>query len=429
MFKFCFQILLLISLAISSFSTNANQPLDRVVATVNGDVITLSRLNEYSEMLVKDIPSDRLPPKDILKKQALNKLILDIVQGQIAKSRGIDVDSYTIDQYVNEMAQERGLTIKSFKDDLAKNNISYKNYRQYIKTEIINSRLQRQELLERINVSDTDVDSFLNSPAGQDQSGIEYKLSHILLSVPDNPTPEIVAEIKSKAQKIAKDLKNGGDFTTVAMKESQGQRALHGGDLGYRKLAQIPTIFVAEVSGMNINDVSAPIRSASGFHIIKLVAKRTGKQEHELEYFTRQILIKPSNYMSDNDVKAELLAIRQQIKNGEDFSKLASQKSEELSTSAKGGSMGWITQKAVLPEFYEEIAGLKVGELSEPFKTKMGWHLVEVVKTRSSGNSVEASRNKAYEELRNKKYSEAIMMWFKQIKNKATVDILVPEYA
>lgn len=407
----------------------ANQPLDRIVATINGDVVTLSRLNEYCDMLIKDIPEDRRPPISLIKKQALNKLILDTIQGQIASSRGINVGSYTIDQQLKDTAQSQNLSLKEFKTKMAENGIDYQEYRKYIKTEITNKILQEQELNTRVNVSEADIDSFLNSPIGQDKSGVEYRLQHILISVPDNPSPDAVKSTLTKAKQIVAELRAGKDFSKVAIENSDGQRALHGGDLGYRKLAQIPTLFVAEIPGMELNDISEPIRSSNGFHIIKLAGKKTGNDNQAQEYKVRQILIKPSNYMSDNDVEDELNKIRQEIENGASFAKVASQKSEELSTSAKGGDMGWVTNKVVLPEFYEKISGLKQGVLSRPFKTQMGWHLVEVTGTRTAATSKEAARNKAREILSNKKYAESIMMWFKQIRNKANVEILMQEYA
>jgi peptidyl-prolyl cis-trans isomerase SurA len=202
-------------------------------------------------------------------------------------------------------------------------------------------------------------------------------------------------------------------------------RALDGGDLGWRQLNEIPTIFVKHVPNMQINEIIGPIQSASGFHIIKLYNKRSGKKADYSELRVRQILIKPSNSTSEQEAKTILSTLRKQITQGQDFAKLAEKRSEELQTAVKGGDLGWITEASVIPEFWDNIIKLPIGEVSEPFKTELGWHLVQVTERRNADHSKDALRNRATEILRERKFNEMLEIWLKKIRDEAKVDVLL----
>ena len=405
----------------------AAQPLDRVVAIVDNDVITETELEQYKKLLLSriDLKNTSLPAENILKKQILNQMILDKLQLQLANNTGIEVDTQNITATIKEMAAEEGVTQQEFQTRLQNKGISLSNFRTHLQQELVINQLRQREIGREIVISSADIDGFLNSPMGQDQSGTEYHLRHILLSTTDTPTPQTITAAKQQAENILVELKSGTDFAKMAMTKSSGQQALNGGDLGWRRISEIPTLFVKHVPTMQLNEILGPIQSANGFHIIKLVEKRIGAAKTHLETHVRQILIKPSVNTSDEEAEKSLTAIRAQILKGKDFASLAERKSEELSTATNGGDLGWLTEKAVLPEFYNKMQTLKNGEISQPFKTELGWHLIQVLDRRSHSTSLEAARNRAKDILRERKYQEMLEAWLKRLRDNAKVEILL----
>ena len=427
MFNFYYykQITLIVVLSIFlPFQVIASNSLDQVVAIVNNEVITKLELNKYTEILTSNIDTEnmQLPSKDILNKQILTKMILDKIQLQLANATGITTDDQEINASIQEIAEDEKLTLTEFKRNLEKKGIDFSDFRKYIKNELTFATLRQRELAHDLTVSSADIDSFLNSPIGQDQSGAEYRLGHILLSIPDAATPQTITSIQKQAKQIITELKNDGDFAKIAMAKSAGQQALKGGDLGWRRISAIPTIFVEYVPSMKLNEIFGPIRSSSGFHIIKLNGKRIGDKKAYTEIHVRHILLK-TGHISDQKIKDKLDHIRSQIIKGADFAKTAKQKSEETSTAEKGGDLGWINKKSVLPEFYSKIINLPLGEISEPFKTQLGWHLVQVLEKRSHETSSIAARNKAAAILKERKFQEKLEAWLKKIRNDAHVEI------
>lgn len=412
-------------------SVFAGVPLDRVVAIVNNQVISYSELKKQVTLLVSRVDTDKtpLPPKKILEQQVLSKMINDTLQLQLAKKTGIEVDSTTVNQALKDIAQQDGMTLDEYRMYIEQSGISFHDYREIIRTEVLLSRLQQREILQDISISETDIDSYLNSPVGQDQSGVEYRLGHILLLTPESPTPDALQASQTEANTLVNTLNNGADFRQVAMEKSAGHQALQGGDLGLRSIGEVPTLFVKHVPSMRIGEVVGPIRSANGFHIIKLIEKRIGKEPLHVETRVRQIFIKPSINTSDEEAASALKQIRADILNGADFSKMAEKKSEELSTATKGGELGWVTEKSVLPKFYHKMNKLKEGELSLPFKTEIGWHLIQVLERRTQNDSQEAARNRAKEVLQERKFSEMLGSWLKRIKDGAQIENLLDENA
>lgn len=408
----------------------AEQPLDRIVAIVNDDVITKLDLLSHTKLLLSRIDPKQanLPPQHILERQILNQMILDTVQLQLASSMGIEVDSATVDETLKDIAENEQLTLDQLRHKLAKAGIPFSDMREHVRHEIIIARLRQREVGQEIVVSSADIDSFLNSPVGQDHTGTEYHLSHILLSAPSSPTPEALDQLQLKANSIVNELKAGANFAEMAMAKSTGQHALEGGDLGWKRISELPTLFVKHVPSMQLDEVVGPIRSANGLHIIKLTGKRNGNKETHVETHVRHILIKPGVNLSDTEAKNSLEQIRKQIINGANFAKLAEQKSEELSTAIKGGDLGWISTAAVTPEFYAQMQKLTPGNvnaaLSQPFKTELGWHLIEVLGRRSQDDSIEAARNKATEILRQQKFQDMLEAWLKRIRGEARIEIL-----
>ena len=420
--------LLLITLIFLSFSTYANiQRLDKVVAVLNKDVITDTELDNKVKFMMAQYADqlDVLPPREVLRKQVLDRMIIDLLQVQYAESTGIEIDSVSVDQAVKQLANQQGMDLVAFRQSIEAQGIDYSTFVDQMKTELTISQLQQREILQDVTVSKADIESYINSPVGQDQTGVEYRLGHILVMMPDRPTPEEIEKTKQQAEQMVKELKKGANFQQMAMAKSAGQHALKGGDLDWRKIGQLPTLFVKHAPSMNIGDVAGPIRSASGFHIIKLLNKRLGEEELHVETHVRQILIKPSKHTSDDEAKATLLQLRLKVMQGMDFAKLAEQKSEELSTAAKGGDLGWVTENSVLPKFYRKINKLAINDVSQPFKTELGWHLVQVLERRTQNTSMDAARNQAVQVLRERRFNDKLSAWLKRIRDDAKVEIIM----
>lgn len=404
----------------------AKQVLDKIVAVVNNDVISQYELENYIKIMASDMTSESgsLPPKDVIREQVLNRMILDKIQLQLAEQSGIEVDSITVSQEIQNMARYNGESVEQFKSKIEARGISFDEYRNLIRKEIIIKRLQSREVAQDLAISKTDIESFLSSPAGQDNSGTEYRLSHILLLAPESPTPAALKEVQNKAEAIAASLKAGADFQKTAMSKSAGRQALNGGDLGWRSSGEMPTMFVNYVPSMKVGDIAGPIRSAGGFHIIKLQDKRTKNQTTAIETRVRQILIVPNKNVSSADAKAILSNIRKQLVKGGDFAKIATKKSQDPRSAAKGGDLGWVSEQDMLPEFNKAITKLRNNEISEPFQTEEGWSLVQVLDRRNKHTSDEAAWNRALEILTIRKGNEAVEVWAKRIRDEARVTIL-----
>lgn len=406
----------------------ARQVLDKVIAVVNGDIISENELSSYMKLVTSEFKSSNttLPPKDVLKRQVLNRMIYDKIQEQLAAQSGIEVDSLTISQAIQNIARQQGQSVEQLKKGIESRGINFNEYRDLIRSELTIQRLQSKEVSQDISVSKNDIESYLRSPAGQDQSGTEYKISHILILTPESPTPEALKKVQAQAESVTAKLKAGADFSKMAMSTSAGRQALNGGDLGWRSIGELPTLFVNYVPSMKTGEIVGPIRSAGGFHIIKLQAKRVGAEEVRTETHVRQILLTADSDTASEKAKHNLEKIRAQITKDSDFAKLAAEKSQDSNSAAKGGDLGWITESSVSSKFYNVVSKLRNNEISEPFMTDEGWAIVQVLDRRTQRSSSEAAWNRAAEMLTMRKTNEALELWMKRIRDEAHVEILLP---
>lgn len=405
----------------------AKEVLDKIIATVNNDVISQYELDNYIKLVAANIKLESdgiLPPKEVLREQVLNSMILNKIQIQLAEQYGIEADSITVSQAIQHMAQQKGETVEELKSKIESRGIPFDEYRTFIHNEIVIERLQSREVAQDLAISKSDIESFLSSPAGQDNSGTEYRLSHILLLTPESPTPAILKQVQAKSEAIVASLKSGADFRKMAMSKSAGRQALNGGDLGWRSSGEMPTMFVNYVPTMKVGDIAGPIRSAGGFHIIKLQDKRTNSEDR-IETHVRHILIVPNKNASSDEARAMIASIRKQLIKGADFAKIAAKRSHDQRSASKGGDLGWVNEQSVLPEFHKAIVKLRNNEISEPFKTEDGWNLVQVLDRRTRNTSGEAAWNRAVEILTIRKSNEAIEAWSKRIRDEARVNILL----
>jgi len=435
--RFVLPSLVSLTLGLASFSVLAKpgtspkkfQSLDRMVAIVNNDTITTSELDYQTQLLLLRLRQNEteLPPIAELKKQILERLIMEKLQLQIAAEAGIEIDDSTLNQTLHEIASRDGIPLEQMRGFLEEQGIPYNYFKDTVKKELTLSKLQQREVGQNITVSKVDIDNFLDSPQGQDKTGTEYRLGHILLSLSETPSPEEIQATKKQAEEMVKQLRAGANFSQMAMAKSAGQQALNGGDLGFRKGTEVPTLFAKQASLMQVNEVFGPIKNTSGFHIIKLLEKRGGSGAGDSKAYVsthvRQILVKTNDKTSDRDAQLLLSNVRDQIAKGASFAKMAKKYSEETSSSGKGGDLGWVTQQSVVKPFYQEMSNLKPGQISQPFKTEMGWHLIQVEARKTQHNSSEAMRNKAMDILYQRKFDDQLASWLKQVREHAQVEI------
>lgn len=433
-----FASIVVLCLGFSSFALSAAPLkklalLDRVVATVNKDSITESELERQTQLLLVRLQQTdaQLPPIAVLRKQLLEKMIMEKLQLQLASEEGIEIDETTLSNALGEIAKRDSLSLTQLQQFIEDQGIPFDQFRETIKTEMTLSKVQQKQIGQQISISAADVENFLNSPAGQDQTGAEYRIGHILIPLPETPASNIVSEKKQLTEKLVKELKSGSDFSRLAISHSAGQQALNGGDLGWRKSPEIPSLFSKIVPTLQVNDTYGPIRDSSGFHIVKLLDKRLlgseGASKTQLESQVRQILVKTNAKRSDEEAKTLLTQLRTQIENGTPFTTLAQKYSDENNSAAKGGDIGWVSDNRVVPEFKQHLGTLKTGELSQPFKTAMGWHLIQVIKQRSRQASSDAMRSKAMDILYQRKFEELLVSSLRRIREEAQVDIYLNE--
>jgi peptidyl-prolyl cis-trans isomerase SurA len=419
---------LLLILCVACQPLFAAQSLDRIVAVVNGDAISQTELDNYTKMVVSDMQGqgmEALPPRDELQQQVLNRMILNKIQLQLAQQYGIEVDSLSVSQAIQSLAQQQDISVETLRRTIEAKGINYSDYREHVKTEMIIQTLQNKEVSQDVSITKADIENYLNSPAGQDNSGNEYKMSHILIALPESPSPEVLKKSQAKAEALVAKLKAGGDFKAAAIATSSGRQALNGGDLGWRPAGELPALFVSYAPTMEKGEVVGPIRSSSGFHIIKMQDKRVANDTQRCETHVRQILIKTDVHTSAAEAQRTLRLLKQQVAKGADFAKLAIQKSQENRTAEKGGDMGWVNEETVVPKFYQAMAKLRNLEISEPFETEDGWHLIQVLDRRTQRTSDEAAWNKAREVVGMRKANEALESWTKRIYDDARVEILL----
>ncbi len=400
--------------------------LDRIVAVVEDGVILESELEAKVSAIEQTLRSSQtpLPPGDILQRQVLERLIVDRIQLQLAEKAGIRVDDETLRQAVQQIARRNNMDMEEFRNSLRQEGMDYATFVDQIRTEIATGRLRNGQVNSQIKLSDREVEHFL---ATQGKSSLardsQYHLGHILIATRQAASPRDVQQARDKAEKLVSEIKAGLDFKQASIRSSDSPQALNGGDLGWRKLSEIPSLFTEVVPGLREGEVAGPIRSPSGFHIIKLLGNRGGQFDSITKTRVRHILIKPTEVLSDEEAKRKLLAIRQRIENGDDFAQLARGHSDDKGSAIKGGELGWIQAGALVPPFEEAMNQLALHQISEPVQTQFGWHLIQVLERQESSDTVELLHNQARDELFKRKVEEETELWLRRIRDEAYVDI------
>ena len=406
-------------------ATAAVSDIDRIVAVVNDDVIVRSELDYEIDSLVDRIleRDSQAPSREAIERQVLDRLILKKLQLIAATQAGITVTEDVLAQAVGNIAKSNNMRISDLRRTLEQQGVSLNAFRRSIREQIMIQQLQDQEILKRIRVTEQEVDAYLSRQNSSDAARSEYHLLHILVASPEEASPEQLETAREKAEAIVARVRGGADFQVTALTESDGRQALEGGDLGWRPADQIPTLFIQTVTGMERGAVSDPVKSPSGYHIIKLVDFKGGEKVIITQTKARHILISTNEVTSEEVAKTRLSQLKSRIESGEDFEVLARSNSEDKSSAIKGGNLGWITPGDLLPEFEEEMNLLAPNEISAPFQTDFGWHIVQVLERRNYDSTEELQRQKARLAIRKRKLAEEGELYLRRLKDEAFIEI------
>ena len=421
--------LMLCLVALQSIAaTNANDEtaLDRIVATINDDVLTESELDELiinarSNMRGRKI---KLPPAELLRQQVLKQAILENLQLQLAARIGIRISEADIDGAIDRVKKTNKLSQKSLLKKLKRDGLTLEKYREQIRKELTMQKLLDREVRRRVHISEAEITDFL---AQRQQAGNDaYHLSHILLPLPETATPEVINKLRKQAQNLVTQLRKGASFKTLAAAHSQGREALDGGVLGWRPSGQLPDLFVNALSKMDKGAVSEPLRSANGFHILKLNDKRSSRKSKTVtQTRARHILVRTNVVMPEAEARNKVVLLRQRLEAGGDFAHVAQTHSDDPGSAAKGGELGWMNPGQTVPGFEKAMKSLKPGQLSQPVKSSYGFHLIQVLERRKQDIGDQLDRSKARKQLQMRKSEERYQQWLRQLQDEAYIQILI----
>jgi peptidyl-prolyl cis-trans isomerase SurA len=406
-------------------ASSSGELLDRVAATVNDGVVLSSELDEQMLIVVDRLRAQKLdlPPQNVLRQQILDRLVLQELQMQRANRAGIKVSDETLNNALNDVAESNHIKLADLPNALASQGIDYASYRDNIRKELALQILRQRDVIARINVSPREIDQFLERQKKMPSEANEYNVSHILIAVPQAATPEQADEAAKKADEVYQKATSGEDFGRLAVANSNSQTALEGGSLGWRKGTELPTFLGEAIATMKAGDVTKPMRTPSGFHIIKLNDTRGNSQVIQNQVHARHILIKPNELQDDATVQQKLATIRDRIVNkGENFAAVASVVSEDPGSASEGGDLGWAGPGSYVPEFEKQLAQLQPDEISQPFRTQFGWHIIQLLGRRQFDVTDDQRRQRAFTALRESKADEETELWLRRLRDEAYVE-------
>lgn len=402
--------------------------LDSIAVVVDEDVIMLSEIEERTRTIKSQIAASqsKAPPDDVLKEQIIERLIIESLQLQMADRAGIRVSDDELNQAMVGIAQQNSMNLQQFRAALAQDGVSWAQMREQIRREFAISRVQQGIMRRRIQVSEQEIQNFLASDIGQELTSDEYQLGHILLALPSNPSPDDIRKLSGKAELLVDALHKGDDFRAMAIEHSDGQNALNGGDMGWRKPAQLPSIFSDLVESMAVGEVHGPIKSGRGFHLIKLMDKRGAEIQGQIaQTEVRHILLQPNEIRSEREAFELANSLRTEIAEGRDFAEVAKLYSDDPGSALSGGDLGWSRAGVFVPEFERTMAESEIDELSEVFRTEHGYHFLQVTGRRVEDFSDRFRMGQAENYIRNQKFDEELDSWIREIRDEAFVEIKI----
>ncbi len=396
-------------------------PIDSIVAVVEEDVILRSELDQavHNIRLRLADRTDQLPPPNVLEKQVLERLVMMRLQLQRAEDMGLRVGDIELDQTVSRIAQQQGVTPDQMRAQLARDGMNYQDFRQQLRDELIVSRLQQNFVQSRVTVSESEIDNALAARGDQNQ----IHLGYLLVSMPDGASPEQIETARTKIEGIRSLITRGEmDFAAAAMRYSDHQTALEGGDMGWREADEIPPLFTNVLSSMQKGDISQPLRGPSGFSLIHLIDTREQGVETLTEYRARSIMVRATDLVTREQARSKIDALLARIQGGEEFAAVAREASDDQITRSQGGDMGWFPLNAWGPAVANVLTGLTDGQVSEPFQSDVGWHLIQRIESREQDITQEAQRNRMRETIVRRKADEEFDRFLRQLRDESYVD-------
>jgi peptidyl-prolyl cis-trans isomerase SurA len=400
-------------------------PLDHIVAVVDEDVVLQSELDRQVAAVTAQYAHnpEKLPPHDVLERQLLDHLILQKLQVARADQTGVKVSDAEVDQALTQIAHQNKLDLGELRGAIERQGLDYDQFRTGVREQLIVNRLRQRVAQSRVNVSDAEIDSLIRN--GNLRGG-ELHLGYIVINVPDGATPEQIDAAKAKADEAKRQIDGGMDFAAAAIRYSNAENALQGGDLGWRSRNELPPGLVDAADHLEEGQTSQPLRGPNGFHLIKLLGKRDTGTHMVTEYKARHILIKTSELVSSDQARQKVEDVRQHILGGEDFEKAAKETSEDEQTARLGGELGWFSGDAYGTRLAETVRGLKPGEISEPFQTELGWHIVQLEDTRTTDKAGEMQREEARNIVFQRKAEDEYESFLRQLRSESYIEIRLP---
>jgi peptidyl-prolyl cis-trans isomerase SurA len=407
--------------------------VDSIAAIVNTDVITRQELQDRMRMIERRMSAQGAtpPPPAVLEKQLLERMIVDRAQLQLAKEQGIRVDDMMLDRAVARIAEQNKMSVQDFRNQLERENIPFARFREELREDILMQRLREREVDNKIQITESEVDNYLAMEKGATQAQQEYNLAQILIRIPENASSEQIAERRQRAEEVYRQLKSGADFAKTSAAYSDASEALKGGELGWRNQDRLPQLFMDAIGKLNPGELSPLVKSANGFHILKLIDKRSqsvvkngaaGAAGMIQQTHARHILIKVNQIVSSYDARRKLTDLKERLDNkAAKFEDLAKLFSNDLSAS-RGGDLGWVYPGDTVPEFERAMNTLQPGQVSEPIETPFGYHLIQVLERKVEDVPQERQRLVARQAIRERKVEEATQDWLRQLRDRAYVE-------
>ena len=406
--------------------STSGQLLDRIVAVVNEGILLQSELDTQTGLIVSQLrdQNTQLPAPEVIKGQVLEQLILKELQLQRARRLGIQVPDARLNATLSQVASRNGLTLTQLPQAMAADGIDYATFREDMRSDMVIEALHQRAVVARIQVSEREIERYLERQESSANEQVDYDLSHILIAIPASSRPEEVADAERRVGEVHNRLVQGEDFAELAITYSDGQNALDGGRLGWRKGGQLPGNFEQVVSELSPGQFSAPVRSQSGYHILQVNDVRGTEKFIVLQTHTRHILVQPDEILDDNAIRAKMQRIRQRIvDDGEDFGDVARLESADPGSAPKGGDLGWTSPGSFIPAYEAEVAKLSPGEISQPFRTDYGWHIVQLLDRKERDTTDEVKRDRAIQAIRSGKQEQETDIWLRQLRDEAYVEI------
>jgi peptidyl-prolyl cis-trans isomerase SurA len=400
-------------------------PLDKIIAVVDDDIVMQSELTRRTLAITNRLRNQGtpLPSEKVLHDRVLDQLIIENIQMQLAERAGIRIGDTQLNATIDNITKSNKITLAQFEAQLKAEGETYASAREQIRTEMIISRVQKREVDRRVRVTELEIENFLASKEGRTQSGTEYYLGHILVSVPESASLKEIEAGEKKGNDILIALKAGEDFKKMAVEKSDGRQALNGGVVGWRKESELPSIAADIIPSLQIGQPSSLVRTGSGFHIVAVLDKRGGKQQLIDQAHVRHILISPSEIRTDQEAKIMIDKLYERITSGDDFAELAKSNSDDPVSAIDGGSLDWVSPGQMVPEFDGIMNEVTVGEVSKPFRSQFGWHILEVIERRKQDMGALIQTNQAKQVIHKYKYEQELSNWLLEIKSEAFIEI------